>query len=1464
MQQSLAAREDTRDFGHESDAPSEPDHTDEEGFYDVDDPDAAPLDGVGTFGAAVPSGAELCRTHLLECVTAEVFNPDNPSRSKTATIFFDCGSSKTFVFEDFATDLGLINLGRKELILDTFANDKPVKLDTFETKIGLLTTKRERIVLDAAASPRVVRQLRTAFIKPEDVRELRRNKCILVPEYVAPDIVIGRDKQHLFRKRDIFPALPSGFCLVKSTLGTMVAGLGSVPKTTGGTPSAFPGSLAPRPYAPPGNSQEVGTVSLSSFFASSTERMAENFWKTENIGIAPNTRMPDDQLAHERFQKTTTVDEEGRYQCRLPWKTPDGMPPSNVVLPTNHGLARGRLTSFQRAHIKQPEFLLKYGEGFTTLEELQVIEKFDPTERNSAPLDLTLHLLAHHAVIKESSATTKVRHVFDGSAHLPGKPSINDSLYRGPVLLPKMASILIRTRLSQLLLIADIAKAFHQVSLHPDDRSACAFLWLKDPLKEPTDDNLIYYRFRRVPFGLKPSPFLLGATIEMHLNKIGTPLAKEIWSSCYVDNVILGADTLEEALEKYHLSKEYFASAKMILRQFASNCSQFNAQLPPEDAAELRNLMNLGYEWDVASDCWRISLAAKAAKGKPKGRQRRRPAEVGVLTKRQMLQRLARITDPIGYLQPTLLPVKLAIQEAWKVDADWNDEPVPAALLELWEEATKDFNATTIEIPRRISSTRIEWLEVHIYVDASKEAYGFATYLRVPAEGHYSTSLVFSRTKVKPLKDAERMTIPRMELMAFLLGARQARFMAETLELSMVRRTIIWSDSMIVLQQIRTPDKSKEVFVENRLAEIRALQAELRFETRYVNTAENPADLVSRGLPAAELATCDLWWHASPFLLLDEAEWPAQPTFVTPSPVIAEDHAETKPTDTSAAQPSGSTTALDGTPSGTVASVWDSTQEGTPSSEVSKGCCGSFRFYTILKRWRTDHSERLLAASALQNPLDHAEQGASPPDITIPGFVSFFNANACEPNPIQPPTAILYDDPPTNPEDPTPKWLQIRTLNVTWSKVQRIYFYILRAVGAFLRLRNLGNSPRTPLGIDFTRNFASKCSHAAEDGIPSVHAFCGERLYTASDMHIAAATAIWQAQKAHPPTKLTRKQLQIVEFHGLLYVKGRLDRSSLASTTITPLYLPRESILTDLIIYDYHRANLHAGVTTTLANVRVRYWFAHGRRTVANAIKRRCFECRKMTNPAYSIPPWPALPTTRTELSRPFSCVGIDFFGPVMLKPMNLDGTPSKDLRKYYVCLFTCLSIRAVHCELMNDLSTAQFFHVFKRFTARRSYPSEVLSDNGATFLAARQTIRSLLSARQRTALAADVNDADPAASPSIGMRKSPPRSSKRQQRGNSLVSELAASDDNLDAADELFHYFTANNITWRTITERAAWKGGVYERMIGLIKTCLSKTLGRTRPSVDDYRTLLAQAEWVVNCRPISYIANSERDFTL
>ena len=110
--------------------------------------------------------------------------------------------------------------------------------------------------------------------------------------------------------------------------------------------------------------------------------------------------------------------------------------------------------------------------------------------------------------------------------------SLNDCLYRGPVLLNDLCGILMRFRLHIIAIVADIEKAFLQIGLQPGQRDVTRFLWLKDYQTLSTDKaNIQEYRFCRVPFGVISSPFLLGATIESHLDSYENELAnKFMWT----------------------------------------------------------------------------------------------------------------------------------------------------------------------------------------------------------------------------------------------------------------------------------------------------------------------------------------------------------------------------------------------------------------------------------------------------------------------------------------------------------------------------------------------------------------------------------------------------------------------------------------------------------------------------------------------------------------------------------------------------------------------------------------------------------------------------------------------------------------------------------------------------------------------------------------------------------------------
>ena len=151
------------------------------------------------------------------------------------------------------------------------------------------------------------------------------------------------------------------------------------------------------------------------------------------------------------------------------------------------------------------------------------------------------------------------------------------------------------------------------------------------------------YRFSRVPFGVISSPFLLSATIKYHLQKNNSQFAKLIQRDMYMDNMITGARTFEEAKLLYTDAKNVFATASINLWEWASNSQQFMAFIPHEDKASNVSGLHkiLGINWNILTDEFSIS--------KPFIHKLQH-----VSTKREVLQAVASIFDPLGYFSPTI------------------------------------------------------------------------------------------------------------------------------------------------------------------------------------------------------------------------------------------------------------------------------------------------------------------------------------------------------------------------------------------------------------------------------------------------------------------------------------------------------------------------------------------------------------------------------------------------------------------------------------------------------------------------------------------------------------------------------------------------------------------------------------------------------------------------------------------
>lgn len=164
-----------------------------------------------------------------------------------------------------------------------------------------------------------------------------------------------------------------------------------------------------------------------------------------------------------------------------------------------------------------------------------------------------------------------------------------------------------------------------------------------------------------------------------------------------------------------------------------------------------------------------------------------------------------------------------------------------------------------IKIPRRIVCKNYKELQLHGFADASLNAYGTCIYIRsLDDKGNIIVHLLCAKTRVAPLKI---QTIPRLELCAALLLARLVKKVSECFNISL-EKIVYWSNSTIVLNWLQTQPSRLQVFVSNRIAEIRLTDGH---DWRHVPTQDNPAYLLSCGLSLSQLAQSKPWWHGSHF-----------------------------------------------------------------------------------------------------------------------------------------------------------------------------------------------------------------------------------------------------------------------------------------------------------------------------------------------------------------------------------------------------------------------------------------------------------------------------------------------------------------------------------------------------------------------------------------------------------------------
>ncbi|CAK1581575.1 unnamed protein product [Parnassius mnemosyne] len=298
-------------------------------------------------------------------------------------------------------------------------------------------------------------------------------------------------------------------------------------------------------------------------------------------------------------------------------------------------------------------------------------------------------------------------------------------------------------------------------------------------------------------------------------------------------------------------------------------------------------------------------------------------------------------------------------------------------------------------------------------------------------------------------------------------------------------------------------------------------------------------------------------------------------------------------------------------------------------------------------------------------------------------------------------------------------------------------------------------------------------------------------------------------QKSNLPKGSKLRSLNpVMDADEILRVGGRLELSGLSRNQKHPILIPKKCHLTNLIIADAHKNTLHGGPQLMICYIQVKYWILGAKQSVRSYF-RKCLTCAK-NSPNTQTQLMGQLPAARVTPIRPFKCSGVDYAGPIQIRTAKGRGHKS---HKGYICLFVCMATKAIHLEVVTDLSSQGFLQAFKRFVSRRGHCSDLWSDNATNFTGAANELKRLF-----------------------------------LTENGSMLQEVAESVAN-------------NDCNWHFIPARSPNFGGLWEAGVKSVKYHLKRVIGQSTLTFEEMSTVLAQVEACLNSRPLSVIRGDSDD---
>ena len=317
-----------------------------------------------------------------------------------------------------------------------------------------------------------------------------------------------------------------------------------------------------------------------------------------------------------------------------------------------------------------------------------------------------------------------------------------------------------------------------------------------------------------------------------------------------MDNYLNTYSSVNELITDKIILDDVMNETSMPLQEWVSNDANFNSLynvVVPETQSVL------GLSWNPITDSMNVVVGDKLDQ-----------EASWRYTKRSILSLLSSIYDPLGWLSPLTVHGKMFLQTLWKEKRDWDEKLNPDQVKVIHDILVDLKRVSGFVLPRHVL---YDCADLHVFAEASSKAYGAVAYTVDSVTKR--SDLLISKARVAPCKEG-RLTILKLELTASLIGARLIRYLSN---IHKFKTIYLWSDSKVVISWITGDRELKDVYVANRVAEVKTILTRHSIQVKYVPTKDNPADYLSRGCSSKQLKSSN-WLHGPSWLLT--CEFPEQ------------------------------------------------------------------------------------------------------------------------------------------------------------------------------------------------------------------------------------------------------------------------------------------------------------------------------------------------------------------------------------------------------------------------------------------------------------------------------------------------------------------------------------------------------------------------------------------------------------